>query len=441
MTHDFLRRQIPGYLGALALGAFVLTSSAQEKLDLNKLEKFSGVYELPSKRLIYIQPWPGPEARLVYTDETALTFTAENVLTAGPALFLPTPVEVRITFSRNSRNDVASLSRHRNGFPDETAKKVESYRQEDVNFQNGAVLLAGTLFLPPGKGFHPALVLIGGSGAADRYSVLPIVHFLVTHGITLLAYDKRGIGGSSGDWRTASLEELAGDAVAAVKFLQTRKDIDTNRVGVFGVSQGGWVAPLAASKSSGITFLISLSGPGMSPEEVELKRLEHDLHANGFAQDAVADALALVKLGDKVAQGRETWEHYQAAIGKAGKTQWFHHVTVPASPDSWLFEHWRRLPMEYDPGPAITKLHVPVMALFGGLDNTVQPAENAEIWRVDLLKGKVKDYTIKVFPNGNHMLLEARTGAEEEFPTLKRFVPEYAPFLLDWLRERRIVTQ
>ncbi len=148
-----------------------------------------------------------------------------------------------------------------------------------------------------------------------------------------------------------------------------------------------------------------------------------------------------MKLGGQVARGEESWDNFHAAVEKARKTSWFQYVTVPASADSWLLEHWRRLPLDYDPGAAIAKLHVPVLALFGGLDHTVLPNQNAEKWKAVLRKGEVKDYTVQVFPNGNHMLLEARTGAENEFPTLKRFVPEFAPLVLDWLRGRRIVTR
>lgn len=429
----------------MALAILVAPAGAREQAGLTDLEKFSGVYEISPGQFVYLQPWPGGEGKLAYSDETgqlrALFFASENVFSAGPGLLVPAPTEVKITFVQDSPGKVIRLIRRQSGLPDRTAKKLDAYKREEVNFRDRTVSLTGALFSPPGKGVHPAMVLIGGTGAADRNSVLPIVHFLVTHGIALLGYDKRGVGGSPEDWRTTSLEEQAQDALAAVKFLQSRKDIDGKKIGLFGASQGGWVAPLAASQSKDIAFVISVSGPGMSPAEVELARLDHDLRARGFPENAIAEALALLALGDDVARGKASWLNFQATLDKTRETKWFQYASVPLSKDSWLFEHWRRMPLDYDPGPVIAKLHVPVLALFGDLDRTVIPDKNAEKWRTALQDGKVKDYTITIFPNANHMLLEARTGEEDEYPTLKRFAPGYAPMLLDWLRKRGIAAR
>jgi hypothetical protein len=406
------------------------------------LERFAGFYRLSSREFVCIQPWPGGGGKLAYSDEAgqvrALFPVAKNVFSAGPGFLLQTPTEATLTFVRNSKGKITRLIRRRNGLPDRTAERLDSYKREPVSFRNGEVKLAGVFLRPPGKGPYPAIVLIHGSGETDRNSVLPIAQFLVRHGVALLGYDKRGVGDSTGAWRTASLEELAGDAIAAVQFLRGRKDIDPKRIGVFAVSQGGWVAPLAASESGDIAFLISVSGPGVTPAEVELGRLEHALRARDFPETAVGDALALVKLRDEVTQGRRRWEDFQAAVEKARGAAWLRYTPAPPSADSWLFEHWRRLPLDYAPGPVLEKLRVPVLALFGGLDHTVLADENAGQWRAALARGGHKDYTIKIFPTGNHMLLEARTGAEDEYPALKRFVPEVAPLVLDWLRARGI---
>lgn len=430
-------------LAAVALGS--ASAAAQEKVAANSLEKFSGVYELSGKRLLYIQPWPGGGGKLAYSEQEgplrALFPVSENVFSAGPGLLLPTPVEVTITFLRNSQGKVTRLIWQQEGQADRAAGKLESYKWEEVRFRTGPLRLAGTLLLPPGKGSHPALVLLQGTGAADRYAVLPIVHFLLSHGMALLSYDQRGVGGSPGDWRTVSLEERAGDALAAVQFLKSRKDIDPKRIGVFGASQGGWVAPLAASQSADIAFVICVSGPGESPAKVEEHRLEHDLRRRNFPENAISNALALMALRDRVARGEASKESLLEAAEKAAPEGWLRYAPVPPSADSWLFEHWRRLPLDYDPAPLLEKLRVPVLAFFGGLDQTVLPNRNAAKWRAALQRGGVKDYTVRIFPNGNHMLLEARTGAEDEFPRLQGFVPEYAPLLLDWLRRRAILAR
>ena len=427
----------------IVAATLAMSARAQENVRLADLEKFSGVYELSPGHFLYIQPWPGGGGKLAYSDDMgqirALFSMVENTFVAGPGLLVPTPAELEITFVQNPEGNVTGLIQRQNGFPDRTARILESYKREEVGFRNGKVSLEGVLLAPSGKGVHPAIVLIHGTGPGDRNTVLPLVHFLVRHGIALLGYDKRGVGGSTGDWRSVSLEDLAGDALAAVKFLQSRKEIDLKRIGVLGASQGGWVAPLAASQSSDIGFVISVSGAGMSPAEVASERLARSLQSRGFPDHEVQEALALRKLLDEVALGKLGWEDFQASVEKSRKTKWFQYVPVPPSADNRLFEHWRRFPMDYDPGPVIAKLQVPVLALFGGLDHAVHPDKNAGRWRAALQEGNVKDYTIQIFPGGNHMLLEARTGSMEEYPTLKRFVPSYAPLLLEWLRERNIM--
>ena len=91
-----------------------------------------------------------------------------------------------------------------------------------------------------------------GSGAQNRESILPFARFLIRHGIAVLGYDKRGVGGSTGNWNTASFDDLADDVVAAFAYLKARGDIDGRQIGLLGVSQGGWIMPLAAVRAKDI---------------------------------------------------------------------------------------------------------------------------------------------------------------------------------------------
>ncbi len=122
-----------------------------------------------------------------------------------------------------------------------------------VTFQNGEVTLAGNLFVPVGEGPFPAVVIIHGSGKETARDLVLHSWFFVQHGFVVLTYDKRGVGESSGSYQRvvpknseAVLGELAGDALAGVEFLKNHNKIDPNRIGLFGLSQGGWIAPLAA---------------------------------------------------------------------------------------------------------------------------------------------------------------------------------------------------
>ena len=137
-----------------------------------------------------------------------------------------------------------------------------------VTFQNGEVTLAGNLFIPAGEGPFPAVVLVHSAGKTTSEDLKVLSFFFVQHGFAALTYDKRGVGESTGTYKMVDvkngesvLDELAGDALAGVKFLKNHDQIDPNRIGFFGVSQAGWIAPLAASKSPDVAFIVLYSGP------------------------------------------------------------------------------------------------------------------------------------------------------------------------------------
>lgn len=444
MTHSRKAGLLAIAWALLSLAFFGLAAHAATDA---RLEEYCGVYQLPSKKLIYIQPWPGGGGQFTFTDDAgevrSLFPAGDGVFSAGAGLAQHSPVAMKLTFQKDHKGRVTGAIREdiRAG-PSlrQTAKKLTSYRREAVSFASGTERLAGVLLLPPGKGPHPVLVLVHGSGATDRNNVLPITQFLLGHGMALLGYDKRGVGESTGgDWKTASLDELAQDAATAAAFLKTRREIDPKRIGVLGVSQGGWVAPLAASRSKDISYVISVSGPAVSPSEVERDRLEHALHARSFSEGDIQEALSLLKLRESAALEPAILTAFQEAIERVKGRKWFPLTATPAVVDQPQLEHWRRLPPNYDPAPVLSSLRVPVLVLFGALDQNVMPQKNAEKWQAALDSGGNKDRQVTVFPQANHMLLEARTGRDEEFPILQRFAPEYAPLIVRWLRSHLLL--
>ncbi|HKP70704.1 MAG TPA: alpha/beta hydrolase, partial [Pyrinomonadaceae bacterium] len=124
-----------------------------------------------------------------------------------------------------------------------SVKPEPAYREEEVLFENGVVKLAGTLLLPLRGDKHPAVVITHGSSPNERTTYRSWGRRFAEAGIAALIYDKRGAGKSTGDTRSASMENLADDAVAGVQLLSRRADIDASKIGVMGHSQGGWIAP------------------------------------------------------------------------------------------------------------------------------------------------------------------------------------------------------
>ncbi len=230
---------------------------AVRSVDEKVLREYTGVYQWGPNAFVYLQMWEEfsgfGKPRLVAFDESGdvrpLYQTDDDKFFAGPGVAVPESVESRIAFQRERAGKIVSLTWQRESAPARTARRVEIERSEDVRFSNRDIQLAGTLIAPSTGGKHPAIVLVHGSGAENREHVLPFARFLIRHGIAVLGYDKRGVGESTGDWNTATFEDLASDAVAAVGYLKTRRDIDASEIGLLGWSQAGWIMPLAAVRA------------------------------------------------------------------------------------------------------------------------------------------------------------------------------------------------
>ncbi|HEV8583035.1 MAG TPA: alpha/beta hydrolase [Thermoanaerobaculia bacterium] len=309
-----------------------------------------------------------------------------------------------------------------------------AFREEEVRFASGGLSLAGTLLLPLSPGPHPAVVLVHGSGPAGRTDGRYRSHgiFFARHGIAALIYDKRT------GFEDATFDDLAGDAAAAVRFLKARAEVDPARAGLAGYSQGGWLAPLAASRIDGVAFLILQVGPAVSVEEQELQRVRFGMAAEGFSEEDVARAAAYTRLVFDAAYRGAAWSKLAAATEKAKGTKWAEQVQLAAAAED--LEGWRR--QRYDPAAVLKRTRIPVLALFGERDTVVPPSENAALMERYLEEAGNRDVTIKIFPRANHNLEwfgELRGGTwswPEGYWIWAKQAPDYADVVIGWLRAR-----
>jgi pimeloyl-ACP methyl ester carboxylesterase len=145
-------------------------------------------------------------------------------------------------------------------------------REQAVTFHVGSVRLAGTLLRPAQKGPVPGIVLLAGSGPGPRSHLRLFAERFAKDGCAALIFDKRGSGESEGSWTEESLDDLADDVLAAVAFLKSQPEINPQRVGVWGISQAGWVIPHAAGRApDAFAFAIVITGGGVKPLEVEIQ--------------------------------------------------------------------------------------------------------------------------------------------------------------------------
>ncbi len=226
--------------------------------------------------------------------------------------------------------------------------------------------------------------------------------------------------------------------MAAAKFLQARNEIAANQIGFFGQSQGGWIAPLAASRFPDAAFAIALSGGGLSPAEQELFDSEYELSKAGYTANEVSDALAFQKLKNEIIglpSDIAKWDEYTRARAIAKDKKWFRHpgidVRGPEKRDDPFWTHMRRFYV-YDPASTLRASKAPLLAIFGELDTPEAVKANVTAIMQTLDQAGRRDYTVKVYPNGSHNLMEVPPDNPNEFVRLKRFPPGLFETIVDW---------
>jgi pimeloyl-ACP methyl ester carboxylesterase len=322
------RRAICATAATVLLGTLIPLSAPQApavcEVGEKVLREYTGVYRWAPNAFVYLQMWEEfsgfGKPKLVAFEESGeartLYPTDRDQFFAGPGVAVPASIESRIEFQRDAAGKITSLTWRREGAPPRIARLVEIEKHEDVRFSNGGVQLTGTLISPATGRKHPAIILVHGSGAENREYVLPWARFLIRRGIAVLGYDKRGVGGSTGDWNTASFDDLAGDVVAAFEYLKTRADIDRGNIGLLGVSQAGWIMPLAAVRAKDIAFLISVSGAGVPGAETTIDQTKNELSALGTPPQLVEEVVGLLTLQYHYARTGQGWDEYAAARAK-----------------------------------------------------------------------------------------------------------------------------
>jgi uncharacterized protein len=329
------------------------------------------------------------------------------------------------------------------------------YTAEEVAYTNGDVKLAGTLTIPAGPGPFPAVLLITGSGAQDRDEAimghkpfLVLADHLSRNGIAVLRVDDRGIGGSSGSVAASTTTDFAQDALAGVRFLKQHSKIAPQHIGLIGHSEGGLVAPLAASQSPDVAFVVMLAGTGVPGREVLARQLEVIARAGGLPEDRIRIELdhqqrllrALQPGKDPAALEASVREAAKANVATmseedvkmAGGAEAVIEGQVKALGDPWI-----RYFVNYDPRPALRKVKVPVLALNGTLDLQVIPDQNLPEIEKALKEAGNPDVTVRTLPGLNHLFQPAKTGSPGEYAMIETTIdPTVLDLVTQWIQQR-----
>jgi uncharacterized protein len=314
------------------------------------------------------------------------------------------------------------------------------YREEEVAYDAGAgVRLAGTLTLPQGEGPFPAALLITGSGQQDRDETVfghkpfwVLADALTRRGIAVLRVDDRGAGQSTGSMDDVTTADFAKDAEASFAWLAARGDIDADRIGLIGHSEGGTIAPMVAQADPRVAWIVMMAGPAVSGGDVLTEQLRRTQQASGLPAEIVeANTAVQARIMRAVA------EHYDdgEAAARAARAI-MAETTVPAAAADQAAAQaalpWTRWFVAHDPAESLSAFQAPMLAIYGGKDVQV-PAQQSS----GALRRLAPDADIVVLPDLNHLMQTAGTGLPAEYAQIEETIaPVALETIVDWVAAR-----
>lgn len=328
------------------------------------------------------------------------------------------------------------------------------YYVEEVTFKNESAgnTLAGTLTLPNQIGNYPVVVLVSGSGPQDRNEelldhkpFLVLSDYLTRQGIGVLRYDDRGVGLSTGNFASATSEDFATDALAAVQYLKTRPEVNPKYIGIAGHSEGGLIAPMVAAKSNDVGFIVLLAGPGVRGKELLALQIELISKAGGQDEKTakkqgannleIFNVICKEKTAEKSKPGMtEIMLKQFAAMTEAEKKELGDFNTYQQRVFDQLSSPWMRFFLCYDPALSLRKVKCPVLAVNGDKDMQVDADQNLRGIQKALKKARNKNVTVHKLKDLNHLFQTCETGSPSEYAKIEETMsPGMMKIVSDWI--------
>jgi uncharacterized protein len=456
------RRLLWGCSGLIALLVLAIGIAAFVVREPRPDTRFTGAYRLAGGELALVVPYRGEELRLTAPasgeSRPLLPIDGKGRFRVGPT-GTPTPPDEQppeeVTFAPPGGSERPEAFVRSGGPRGSRRAQRIPLPEERLTIDSGGLRLRAKLVFPP-AGFaapYPAAVIVHGSGTESAVDFFRDPYLLAPHGIATLVFDKRGTGGSAGTY-TQNFHVLARDVIAAVEALRGRPDIDAGAIHLVGYSQGGWIAPLAASRTEGIRSVVVGYGPMVPIVDEDRWGYVYTLRKKGFGDEAIAAAdvihETLVAILDRGESGR--WGELDRLLDAADGQPWFAAVADSDSAvgflaaNRWLpglalraYAWWLMRPIDgepradrlYDPVPVVASLEAPSLWIFGGDDHSM-PTE----WTVEALtrlQERGAPVEMMVYPEADHGILRIARGADGERRSLG-FEPGYMLGIVDWLR-------
>lgn len=329
------------------------------------------------------------------------------------------------------------------------------YRSEEVSYENtkAKVKLAGTFTIPQGKGPFPAVLLITGSGPQDRDEAimghkpfLVLADYLTRHGIAVLRVDDRGVAKSTGKFADATTFDFAEDVMAGIDYLKSRPEVNKTRIGLIGHSEGGIIAPIVATKSSDVAFIVLLAGTGLPGDEILYLQAKLISQAEGVSEEKIKSNAAVQR---KIIEMVKSEPPSKELVDKLKKVMKEELDKLPANVkteiakvgmDTMLGQlnrfdkPWFKTFIVHDPRTVLRQVKCPVLALNGEKDLQVPCDENLREIAKALREGGNFQATTKAFPKLNHLFQTCTTGSVSEYAKIEETMsPEVLKTIAQWI--------
>lgn len=413
--------------------------------------RYSGAYSLDDGSFVFIAPRDGGALRYrTMSGESGVVWPAGvNLFEGGKGWAEREPFYNRFTFEMDAQDRPVALLWEQTGLEPRRAPIVQ-LPQRIAEFESGDLTLRAKLVMPAAPCPCPAVVIVHGSEAFSAVDFYGEPYIYAANGFAALAFDKRGTGKSQGEY-TQNFRVLAGDVVAAVKWLRDQPGIDGGRIHLAGFSQGGWIAPLAAARDGNIRSVLVGYGPMVPVTAEDRWGYVYALQQKGFGEDAIAEADRINDvISDIFDRRQDRWDELGKMIDEARDKPWFSTVKGTDSALGYITD--TKLPLWvvrigfwwkygrtdppyidrlYDPVPTLAALDSPSYWIFGGADSSMPTDWTIEALQKLQKRGKPVDYLI--YPDADHGILRFETG-EDGRRRILGYEPDYYRMQLDWLR-------
>lgn len=430
----------PGFRIAAALAASVALTWTTIAAGERPIEDYAGSFRLESGEVLTggyfardtrVVP-EGEEGWFLYMDVDGLAkgglFRRESELvlrSIGPA------EDVTLELVPGDSGALDAVVWREEGRPPVRGERVFPHTIHEVSWRSAdGTEIRGQLLVPDCPGPHPLMVLVGGSGPTVRHGATFQTHPLQL-GVATLSWDKRGVG--TGDWSEPDFEALAADAAAALRWAVGRPDVDPSRAGYWGSSQGGWVAPIAATEEPAPVYLVVRAGPGVSSGEAFVHEVRQENRQEGLEGIELDHATTLLEEIQRLATGGRPLAATDALVAPYLEEPWY-RTAFSEGPISarWSRTWWRWGAKNWPigPEPYLARLDLPVLWFLAEDDQNVPLVPSRAALDRAFTASPGTDETVVVIENADHGFFVTDPDGT------RRYTSGYFSRLRTWLTDR-----